>query len=169
MKTYAEISDCGLYRYRLGRRWGDGEALAFVMLNPSTADAHQDDPTIRRCMGFARSHGFDAIDVVNLFAYRATKPSELKCAGYLVGPENDLHIAMAARASGAVCVAWGANGSKKVRTGEVLMLLMRNGVIPKCLDVTRGGMPQHPLFARGDLKMKPYTLGTIEKALARYQ
>jgi len=169
VKTYAEISDCGLYRYRLGRRWGDGKALAFVMLNPSTADAHQDDPTIRRCIGFARSHRFDAIDVVNLFAYRATKPSELKRAGYLVGPENDLHIAMAARAAGAVCVAWGANGSKTGRAGEVLMLLMRNGVVPQCLAVTRGGMPQHPLFAPSVLEMKPYNLATIETALASYQ
>src|SRR5689334_20041621 len=70
----AVLSPCGLYRYRLTRRWGDGPALLFVMLNPSTADATEDDPTIRRCTGFAKREGMPAIEVVNLFAWRATDP-----------------------------------------------------------------------------------------------
>lgn len=163
----ATVSLCDRYRYRLGRRWGYGKAMAFVMLNPSAADGSQDDPTIRRCVGFARSHGFAAIDVVNLFAYRSTDPRELKRAGYLIGPENDLHIALATQEAGLVCVAWGANGRNLVRSGEVLQMLRRNGVLPHCLAVTRDCMPQHPLMARADLKVKPYDLATIDAELAR--
>lgn len=73
----AYLSADGLYRFALHRWWGDGIRLGFVMLNPSTADAEIDDPTIRRCMGFARTLGFDGIRVVNLYAYRATKPADL--------------------------------------------------------------------------------------------
>src|SRR5437868_12651695 len=72
----AVISPCGKFRYRLTRQWGEGAALPFVMLNPSTADAEQDDPTIRKCVGFAKRMGYDGIEVVNLYAYRATKPTQ---------------------------------------------------------------------------------------------
>src|SRR5689334_16488446 len=77
VRKAASISECGRYRYSLHRWWGAGERLYFVMLNPSTADAEVDDPTIRRCMGFARTLGFDGIGVVNLYAFRATKPADL--------------------------------------------------------------------------------------------
>lgn len=73
----ASISGCGRYRYALHRWWGHGTTLGFIMLNPSTADADIDDPTIRRCMGFARDFGYDGIRVFNLYAYRATKPADL--------------------------------------------------------------------------------------------
>jgi hypothetical protein len=82
----ATLSDCGRYRYRLWRRWADGPTVLFVMLNPSTADADVDDPTIRRCIGFARSWGAGALEVVNLYAWRATQPAELKAA---VGPVGE--------------------------------------------------------------------------------
>ena len=70
----AIISPCGRYRYRLDRRWGDGRTMGFIMLNPSTADAENDDPTIRRCIGFAKREGCDAIAVVNLYALREGRP-----------------------------------------------------------------------------------------------
>ena len=80
------------FRYRLGRRWGDGAAVCFVLLNPSTADETREDPTVRRCIGFARSLGYGALEVVNLYAYVATDPAELRRAGYPVGRYNDRHI-----------------------------------------------------------------------------
>ena len=80
------------YRYRLGRRWGDGAAVCFVLLNPSTADETREDPTVRRCIGFAGSLGYGALEVVNLYAYVATDPAELRRAGYPVGHSNDRHI-----------------------------------------------------------------------------
>jgi len=95
----ATLSPCGRYRYRLGRRWAQHRLslpLLFVMLNPSTADAEQDDATIRRCTTFAVAHGFDAMEVVNLFAFRATDPADLWRAADPVGPDADRHIAEAA-------------------------------------------------------------------------
>jgi hypothetical protein len=77
------------FRYRLGRRWGDGAAVCFVLLNPSTADETREDRTVRRCIGFARGRGYGALEVVNLYAYVATDPAELRRAGYPVGRYND--------------------------------------------------------------------------------
>lgn len=85
--TSASIS--GDYRYRLGRAWAGGPTCTFIMLNPSTADADQDDPTIRRCVGFAKALGCGALEVVNLYAYRATNPRDLLRQDERVGPEND--------------------------------------------------------------------------------
>ena len=101
-RKQAVLSDCGTYRYRLWRKWGCGSPLLFVMLNPSTADAEVDDATIRRCLGFADAHGFGELEVVNLYAYRATDPADLKRAGYPVGPDNDAHIEDAMHACAAV-------------------------------------------------------------------
>lgn len=155
MNYSATISPCGVYRYRLGRRWGEGAGLVYVMLNPSTADANQDDPTIRRCIRFAQSNGFDAIDVVNLYAFRATSPADLKRAGYLVGPENDQHILDATRGQ-QVCLAWGANASGLTRPAEVLKLLRGIHVEPQCLWATRSGHPQHPLMLPASCRLRPF-------------
>lgn len=150
----AEISHCGEFRYRLKRVWGEGKPLVFVMLNPSTADANIDDATIRRCIGFAKSHGFNAIDVVNLFAYRATKPSELRLAGYPVGELNDQHIQGAVGSGGKVIVAWGDNGRGLNRSDAVLRLIRSLGVQPYALKITKKGIPSHPLMLRSDCKLQ---------------
>lgn len=152
----AIISPCGKYRYWLMRRWSPGPTLLFVMLNPSTADADVDDATIRRCVGFAHQHDFGALEVVNLYAWRATKPADLRSAGYQSGPENDLHIASAARAAQRVCVAWGANAAGLSRPAEVLTLLRAAGAAPWCLAITQSGHPQHPLMLASDCKLTPY-------------
>lgn len=107
----AELSPCGLYRYWLWRKWSDGgKRVTFVMLNPSTADALMDDPTIRKCVGFAKRLGFDELFVVNLFAYRATEPKELQRVGWRIaeGPANDNHTATACMLASLVIAAWGA-------------------------------------------------------------
>ena len=150
----ATISECGKYRYHLSRKWGDRPSLCFVMLNPSTADADADDPTIRKCIGFATRLGFGSIDVVNLFAYRATDPANLKKAGYQVGPKNDAWIETTTLLTyangGETVLAWGANARKLSRPAEVLALLKRCGIAPKVLRRCADGTPQHPL-------MLPYT------------
>src|SRR5262249_14212908 len=98
VRRAAVISDCGRYRYSLTRRWGDAAEprALFVMLNPSTADAEQDDPTIRRCIGFAKAWGMGSLEVVNLYALRATDPAALLSAPDPIGPKNDTMITSAA-------------------------------------------------------------------------
>jgi hypothetical protein len=145
------LSECGRYRYTLTREWnGSLPALTFVMLNPSTADATLDDPTIRRCIGFARRRGFGGLQVLNLFAFRATDPMHMKAAHDPVGPDNDAHIIAAltatAAASSPVIAAWGVHGTYNGREAEVRKLSLECGVKLMCLGSTKGGHPRHPLY-----------------------
>ena len=107
----AEFSACGRYRYWLERRWSADSPAVFVMLNPSTADAKIDDPTIRRCMGFAKREGHGGLVVVNLFGWRSSDPRQLVLADDPVGPGNTRAIGeallMGATTSGRVICAWG--------------------------------------------------------------
>lgn len=146
MIASAVLSPCGRYRYRLRRTWDTGvQVLGFVMLNPSTADATTDDPTIRRCIGFARDWGFGGLAVANLYAYRATKPADLWLAEDPVGPENDEHLAALFTASdvGMVVAAWGAN-ARPDRVTEVSAL--PGAVTLHALGLTKDGAPRHPLY-----------------------
>lgn len=141
----------GPYRYLLWRRWADAATVLFVMLNPSTADARRDDPTIRRCSGFARAWGFGGVEVVNLFAWRATDPRELRRAADPVGPENDRVIAAAAARNHAVIAAWGNHGALGERDRQVAALLAR--FRPRCLGApTARGAPRHPLYVRAAVR-----------------
>lgn len=164
---HATISDCGAFRYTLSRWWGRAPGLLFVMLNPSTADASIDDPTIRRCATFAFAHGFGALTVVNLFAYRATDPRDLQRAGWPVGPDADEWIEREAKVAADVCVAWGAIGDKGPavdRVQVVMPMLRRAGHVPKCLRMTRSGHPQHPLYLPSTSRLIPYSIEAIEAA-----
>jgi hypothetical protein len=148
VENYARISDDGAYRYVLGRRWEAGPLVRYVMLNPSTADAHIDDPTSRRCIGFAQSWGYAGIQVLNLYAYRATNPADLWRTADPIGPENDAYLRWAANApdGGPLIAAWGAN-ARPDRVGAVLQLLASAHV--QCLGVTKTGQPRHPLYLPG--------------------
>ena len=116
------------------------------MLNPSTGDAHRDDPTIRRCMGFARAWGCGILEVVNLFSWRATRQGELRTVSDPVGPENDRHLRAVAATADLVVCAWGGWGGSRERAAAVLNLLRQTTPGPLwCLGVTRGGQPRHPL------------------------
>lgn len=129
MKRHAHLSQDGLYRYSLHREWRVGydvpRWVTFVMLNPSTANAHQDDPTIRRCIGFAKSLGGTGLAVVNLYAFRATSPADLWTTPDPVGPNNDHHLAlfleMAARYDFPIIAAWGAH-AKPDRVAAVMTM-----------------------------------------------
>jgi hypothetical protein len=149
----AELSACGTYRYTLWRVWGAGPIVNFVMLNPSTADATADDPTIRRCIDYARRWGFAELVVTNLFAYRATDPRELPKVADPVGPENDRHLLAQARAADRVVCAWGNNGKKASprRAAEVCALLRSAGAVLHALKITGAGCPQHPLYLSAEL------------------
>lgn len=152
----AIFDSTGMYRYWLGREWDRSERrLVFVMLNPSTADAIRNDPTIRRCIGFARSWGFGAVEAVNLFAYRATRPPALREAADPVGPENDRHLLEACGRADSIVLAWGNHGSFQDRADEAIRLLAGCPVL-YCLGETKSGHPRHPLHSRGDLVPKQW-------------
>lgn len=150
----AEISPCGRYRYALGRRWGDGGTVAFVMLNPSTADATTDDPTIRRCMGFAKAWGHGGLVVANLYGYRATKPADLWKSADPIGPDNDQHLVRVASDCDQIVAAWGAN-ARPDRIAGVLALPGMDRL--HVLALTKDGQPRHPLYLRGDLVPQPWS------------
>lgn len=154
--TGAIISGCGTYRYKLWRTWDSGAPTCnFLMLNPSTADHRIDDPTIRRCVGYARSWGHGGIVVTNLFSLRSTDPTALKSAPDPIGPENDGHVVEAASKSALVVAAWGAHGSYRGRSRAVVALLSCRGIAMHCLTRTAAGEPGHPLFLKGDLVPMP--------------
>lgn len=157
----AVISSCQRYRYTLTRQIGCADkVVTFIMLNPSTADAHEDDPTIRRCKGFARHLAAGKLIVVNLFAFRATKPKVLLAEKEPVGPENDGHIRRAAEeahnSGGIVIAAWGAHGGHRDRDKQVMALLDAWDIFPKSLAETASGMPRHPLYLPSNCKPLSY-------------
>lgn len=150
-----EISECGTWRYALQE--GDTKAtpLVWIMLNPSTADAYQDDPTIRKVRGFTKRFGFERWIVVNLFSFRATDPKA--CAKLYasdpiraIGPLSDEALGNVTSDCKDIVVAWGAQPWARKRTIDVLDLLARQRRSPRCLGVSKDGHPFHPL-------MQPYS------------
>lgn len=146
----ARFSEDGVYRYELARRWARGPVATWIMLNPSTADAVQDDPTIRRCAGFTRSWGLSGIVVVNLFALRSTDPKVLRIARDPVGPDNDDAIHDACVRARLVVAAWGTHGDLFRRNERVLELLAMTPARVTCLGHTKDGHPRHPLYLPKD-------------------
>ena len=132
-------------------------SVCFVMLNPSTADAFRDDPTLRRCIGFARAWGFGGLEVVNLYSYRATAPADLKKALLPNGPDNDAHLHAAATGAARVVAAWGNHGDPS-RVAAVLSLLRAAAGQVWCLGQTRTGAPRHPLRLPAATRLVKYTL-----------
>ena len=154
MERWVDISDCGTYRYRLWRQWNHNlPSVLWVMLNPSTADDETDDATIRKCVGFAKRWGCGGIEVVNLFAFRATDPRELSEVADPVGPRNSLAIrdALAGVGHDVKIVAWG--GSVKARQMRRFLELRARRFREevghhgfRCLGTTKFGQPRHPLM-----------------------
>ncbi|NRR28852.1 DUF1643 domain-containing protein [Oxalobacteraceae bacterium] len=148
----AIISACGQYRYQLTREpqqsYPTAGTALFIMLNPSSADAALDDPTIRRCRGFAKAWDCNGITVVNLYALRATNPADLWKHPDPVGPDNDMYLAAMIREYETIVCAWGAN-AKPERIVQVRKMFHRLSR-PMCLGTTKGGAPRHPLYIRAD-------------------
>lgn len=148
-----------VYRYTLWRRWRPQaplhELAVFIGLNPSTADERADDPTIRRCINFARDWGCGGMVMLNLFAYRATDPAVMKSAAEPVGPANDATIATICRGTGRIVTAWGVHGEFQGRGVQVLSSLLQDPDSTRRvlhLGRTKAGHPKHPLYLRGTTK-----------------
>ncbi len=159
--AWADLSRCGRYRYALGRRWAPGPEALFVLLNPSTADASLDDPTLRRCLGFARREGCGASRTVNLFAWRATSPRDLVAAGdcgeNITGRRNAGALREALIAcDGPVIVGWGAHAIAATRAKALTRLARQQGRALHCLGVTKTGQPRHPLYIRAEADLRPW-------------
>jgi hypothetical protein len=152
MRSEATLSDDRLYRFRLVRVWGEGRPLVVIGLNPSTADEHTDDPTIRKCVKFARAWGCGSLVMVNLFAWRSTDPKMLKSVSDPIGENNDGVILMATRDRRAsvdepmILCAWGNGGELHGRGAHVAELLRRMGRELLCLKVNENREPAHPLY-----------------------
>jgi len=159
----AEATIDGAYRYDLARYWGDGivdaKRARFVMLNPSTADAELDDPTIRRCIGFAKREGCDCLTVVNLYAYRATNPRAMLTADDPVGSRNDHFLRAEIMGSvifgGPLIVAWGANAGAD-RVEAFRRMVREEDATAYALGITKAGQPKHPLYLPGDAPLIPW-------------
>lgn len=145
----------GNYRYSLRREWGPGSFALFCMLNPSTADAFEDDATIRRCMAFSKSWGCGALRVVNAFAWRSTDPKALMTAPDPIGPKNDSYILSEAQGATFIVAAWGSN-AKLDRAISVMAMLKGLGPV-YCLGVTVKGYPKHPLYLPSNTQLVPYS------------
>jgi len=145
----ADLSADGVYRYALTRQWArEKPTVAFIMLNPSTADGLVDDPTIRRCLGFAHDWGFGTLRVVNLFALRATDPRELSIHADPIGVENARHVCRAVIESMQVVCAWGAHpmAAKSAIGPLIRRVAQEQGISLTCLGTTASGAPRHPLY-----------------------
>lgn len=166
----AYISTCKRYRYSLWRSWASKKKTkdcCFIMLNPSTADGQQDDPTVRRCINFAQRWRCTGLIIVNLFALRSTDPTKLRVARDPVGPENDVVLLTTARSASIVICAWGNYGSWNARDQRVITLLRNNEITAYALSITKQGQPQHPLFAPRSIKLKPFISPPVKKRIRR--
>ena len=150
MDSGAEIR--GDYRYRLWRVWdATAQRLVYCMLNPSIANATADDQTVKVCIGRAKQMEFGGIEVVNLFAFIAQKPPDMKAAADPVGPENDAYLAHAAQRAGMMIAAWGDDGDYRGRSWKVIPALTKHCAL-HAIKLTKGGAPCHPLRLGYDLQ-----------------
>lgn len=155
MKRETIFSPDRVYRYTLWREWDEllnQSYCMFIGLNPSTADEVNDDPTIRRCIQFAKDWGYGAMCMTNAFAFRETNPKLMMKHPAPVGPDNDLWLSKIAQDAGVVVAAWGCDGAHKERDKQVRALIPQL----KCLKTTKGGHPNHPLYLPKNLTPIPF-------------
>jgi hypothetical protein len=155
----AVFSRCRTWRYTLWRDLTPDRApvLNVIGLNPSTATERTNDPTVRRCIGFAKWLHCGQLVVTNIFAYRATNPADMKAVGrFAVGPENDRYLLEIARTSQIVVAAWGVLGTFMNREHTVLEMLRRAGITVHCFGQTKDGYPKHPLYLASHTPLEVY-------------
>ncbi|EOI8009811.1 DUF1643 domain-containing protein, partial [Vibrio parahaemolyticus] len=148
MKNTAELSSCRSYRYALWRTWDDSKPyVLFIGLNPSTADETSDDPTLTRCINFAKLWGYGGVCMANLFAYRATEPDVMKASEDPVGVENDVWLKRLSKDAGVIIGAWGNHGAFLGRSEVVKQMLPSLSY----LKLNKSGEPAHPLYLNAKL------------------
>lgn len=171
IESYAVYSLCERYRYWLQRVWSpenndQARRLAFLMLNPSTATELENDPTVHRCERRAREGGYNGFIVLNIFAFRATDPKDMKAEADPVGEENNDYIRMlltfARRNLVDIVCAWGVHGSYMSRDKQVLAMMRAWKVEPMALGLSKDGHPKHPLYIGYDQKPFPYLVKADE-------
>lgn len=171
IRKHAVISDCGRFRYLLGRSWGPdwfqgGKLITWVMLNPSIADAELDDQTVRQCIHYSQREGFDQMAVVNLFAFRSPHPKNLLTTNDAMGPENLTYVKHYLAMADTVVVAWGAS-RWPVPDGHCQSDIPTYGAVKAyqenhpdkvlCLGTTKmSGEPKHPCRLARDLPLVPW-------------
>lgn len=157
LRSDARFSPCRTWRYTLHRVWAERQGLLMVIgLNPSTADEVRNDPTVTRCVNYARAWGFGGLIMMNAFAVRGTDPRVLKETPDPVGPENDFWLAAMAGQASRIVAAWGNHGLFRNRQEEVLNLIPQEIY---CLGVTKAGAPRHPLYLRRDARPHLFRAG----------
>ena len=150
----AEFSPCERYRYTLSRTWDASKGtVVFVGLNPSTATHLIDDPTILRCINFAKSWGYGRYVMLNMYGFRSTDPRGLATVADSNGPDNDRWISTEVAKAAKVVVAWGSHKSTHARALHVLSMIPE----PYCLGTTKGGSPRHPLYVVGSTEPVPFS------------
>jgi len=155
LKNTAKLSECRKYRFALWRTWDDSKPyVMFVGLNPSTADETTDDPTLIRCINYAKSWGFGGVCMANIFAYRATEPNDMKAVTDPIGSENNDWLKKLSSDAGMVVAAWGNDGSYLGRSEQVKELLPNL----HCLKLNKSGEPAHPLYQNSDIEPVPMSI-----------
>lgn len=152
VKNTAKLSKCRRYRYALWRTWDQSKPyIMFICLNPSTADETTDDPTLTRCITYAKSWGYGGVCMANLFAFRATAPADMKAAKNPIGSQNDRWLEKLAHEAERVVAAWGNDGGHSGRSRQV------RGLIPNmyCLKINKTGEPAHPLYQKAHIQLIP--------------
>lgn len=150
MTNICEFSPCRKWRYTLWRKWDEGffeEPKGYMMvigLNPSTADETKDDPTIRRCIAFAKQWGYNGLCMTNIFAWRDTKPEDMRKAEDPIGPANNHWLVECAQNADLIVAAWGKHGTYLNRSKQVVELMPKGKLV--CLKKNEDGSPQHPLY-----------------------
>lgn len=146
-KTGADFSLCRKYRYKLWRIWDNNKPIMmFLMLNPSTADETQNDPTVERCERRARMSSFGGVVICNIFAFRATDPKDMKAASDPIGPDNNTIIIAESKAAEIVVCAWGNHGSFNNRSAEIKKMLFAEHIVVHAIKISKSGEPAHPLY-----------------------
>ena len=152
-RSGAEFSHNRVYRYTLWREWDESKGtIAFIGLNPSTADESKNDPTVRLCINHAKSWGYGKMYMLNIFAFRATDPTVMKAAVDPVGPDNIDMILETVDKSDMVLGCWGAHGSHLEQGKKIFEVLDSKCISIHCFGVTKGGHPRHPLYMKKVLK-----------------
>lgn len=157
LENDAVISDCGKYRYLLRRTWDHSKPRALlVMLNPSTADATLDDATIRSCVRLLAGQGYGSMEVVNVYAYRATNPEELAKQSDPFGPDNERTVAAAIQRCDVVICAWGAYLPARQHAISILNEVRAHRPASYCFGKTKAGSPKHPLYIKSGTPLEVY-------------